>query len=48
MGVIFMSVGALQMSIWATAKHNRLRKQFDGKEGREKYPRRWILMPPFY
>ena len=34
--------------IWAAAKHRRLRKTFDGKEGREKYPRRWIILPPFY
>lgn len=21
---------------------------FDGKDGREKYPRRWIMLPPFF
>lgn len=21
---------------------------FDGKEGREKYPRRWVMLPPFF
>lgn len=21
---------------------------FDGREGREKYPRRWIMLPPFF
>jgi len=28
-------------------KHKRLRNIFDGKDGREKYPRRWIVLPPF-
>lgn len=43
---IFMACGAGQMVEWAIAKHTRLRKLFDGKEGREKYPRRWIILPP--
>lgn len=47
-GYIFMAVGALQMAVWAKAKHQRLKKTFDGKEGRERYPRRWILLPPFF
>ena len=47
-GIVFMLCGAAQMSAWAAAKHARLRKTFDGKEGREKYPRRWRLLPPFY
>lgn len=21
---------------------------FDGKDGREKYPKRWIMLPPFF
>lgn len=41
-------VGAAQMAVWAAAKHARLRKVFDGKDGRERYPRRWILLPPFF
>lgn len=41
-------IGAAQMAVWAKAKHERLRRVFDGKDGREKYPRRWILLPPFY
>lgn len=45
---LLQCVGALQMAVWAKAKHARLRKVFDGKDGREKYPRRWILMPPFF
>jgi len=32
---------------WAIAKHKRLRKLFDGKDGRKAYPRRWIILPPF-
>lgn len=46
-GVLFMMAGALQMIQWALQKHARLRKLFDGKEGREKYPRRWVILPPF-
>ncbi|KAG2447625.1 hypothetical protein HYH02_007543 [Chlamydomonas schloesseri] len=44
---LFAATGAAQMTQWAIAKHNRLRKLFDGKEGRPKYPRRWIIFPPF-
>jgi very-long-chain enoyl-CoA reductase len=43
---IFMVCGAFQMVQWAISKHNRLKKLFDGKEGREKYPRRWVIFPP--
>ena len=21
---------------------------YDGKDGKEKYPRRWVMLPPFY
>ncbi len=42
----FLVVGAAQMTVWAIAKHKRYRKEFDGKEGREMYPRgRKILIP---
>ncbi|KAG2491148.1 hypothetical protein HYH03_010589 [Edaphochlamys debaryana] len=44
---LFAAVGAGQMTQWAIAKHARLRKTFDGKDGRPKYPRRWIVFPPF-
>ena len=47
MGYAFMLSGAFQMYLWAVQKHKRLRRQFDGKDGRPKYPRRWIIMPPF-
>lgn len=46
-GLIFGACGGLQMVQWALAKHKRLRKMFDGAEGREKYPRRWVILPPF-
>lgn len=48
MGGVFMLCGAFQMAIWANAKHARLRKIFDGKEGRAKYPRRWRMLPPVW
>jgi very-long-chain enoyl-CoA reductase len=40
--------GALQMVQWAAQKHKRLRTIFDGKEGRDKYPRRWKVLPPLF
>ncbi|KAG9160802.1 hypothetical protein Leryth_008629 [Lithospermum erythrorhizon] len=46
-GYIFMIVAASIMTNWALAKHRRLKKLFDGKEGRPKYPRRWVILPPF-
>lgn len=45
---IFITAGAGQMAIWAKAKHARLRKIFDGKDGKPKYPRRWIMLPPLF
>ena len=44
----FTGVGAAQMAAWAAGKHRRLRKTFNGQDGREKYPRRWIMLPPFF
>lgn len=43
---IFMLAGAYQMTLWALQKHKRLKKTFDGKEGRERYPKRWVILPP--
>nr|GMD29921.1 very-long-chain enoyl-CoA reductase [Ipomoea batatas] len=40
-GYVFMVVAAGIMTNWALGKHRRLKKLFDGKEGRPKYPRRW-------
>lgn len=45
---LFTLVGAGQMAVWAAGKHRRLLKTFDGKDGRRKYPRRWIMLPPFF
>ncbi|RWR95428.1 3-oxo-5-alpha-steroid 4-dehydrogenase [Cinnamomum micranthum f. kanehirae] len=47
-GYVFMVVAASIMSNWAIAKHRRLKKLFDGKDGRPKYPRRWVILPPFF
>lgn len=47
-GFLFTAAGAYQMAIWAKGKHRRLVKLFDGKEGRPKYPKRWIMIPPFF
>ncbi|CAH1438625.1 unnamed protein product [Lactuca virosa] len=46
-GYVFLIVAASIMTNWALAKHRRLRRLFDGKEGRPKYPRRWVILPPF-
>jgi very-long-chain enoyl-CoA reductase len=47
-GFLFIAAGAAQMALWAKAKHARLRKTFDGLEGRERYPKRYIMLPPFF
>jgi very-long-chain enoyl-CoA reductase len=41
----FTAAGTWQMVPWAIQKHKRLRKTFDGKDGRPKYPRRWVIFP---
>ncbi|KNA25286.1 hypothetical protein SOVF_007940 [Spinacia oleracea] len=46
-GYIFAVVAAGIMTNWALAKHRRLKKLFDGKDGKPKYPRRWVILPPF-
>ena len=46
-GYIFLVVATFIMTNWALAKHRRLKKLFDGKEGRPRYPRRWVILPPF-
>lgn len=48
MGYTFMCCGAAQMMQWAIAKHKRLRKLFDGKNGKPKFRRPFILLPPFF
>ncbi|KAF3331621.1 very-long-chain enoyl-CoA reductase [Carex littledalei] len=47
-GYVFLVVATSIMTNWAVGKHRRLRKLFDGKEGRPKYPRRWVILPPFF
>ena len=43
---LFTCVGAAQMIPWAIQKHKRYRKEFDGKDGRELYPRnRRAILP---
>ncbi|KAA3481828.1 very-long-chain enoyl-CoA reductase [Gossypium australe] len=46
-GYVFLVVATSIMTNWALAKHRRLKKLFDGKDGRPKYPRRWVILPPF-
>uniref|UniRef100_A0A0E0JE27 3-oxo-5-alpha-steroid 4-dehydrogenase C-terminal domain-containing protein n=1 Tax=Oryza punctata TaxID=4537 RepID=A0A0E0JE27_ORYPU len=49
-GYVFLVVAASIMTNWALGKHRRLKKAsmlFDGKDGRPKYPRRWVILPPF-
>ncbi|XP_020580738.1 very-long-chain enoyl-CoA reductase-like [Phalaenopsis equestris] len=47
-GYLFLAVGTYFMYNWAVGKHQRLNKLFDGKDGRPKYPKRWVFLPPFY
>ncbi|KAJ7565536.1 hypothetical protein O6H91_02G064500 [Diphasiastrum complanatum] len=46
-GYTFVLFAAYIMTNWALPKHRRLKKLFDGKEGRAKYPKRWVIFPPF-
>ena len=45
---LFTAAGAYQMAVWAGQKHKRLVKLFDGKDGRPKYPKRWVMLPPLF
>eukprot|EP00164_Ancoracysta_twista_P000872 GFYU01001146.1.p1 GENE.GFYU01001146.1~~GFYU01001146.1.p1 ORF type:complete len:299 (+),score=112.22 GFYU01001146.1:36-932(+) len=45
--LMFTLAGGAQMIIWAMQKHRRYRKDFDGKEGREQYPRGRKVIFPF-
>ena len=43
---VFTLVGAAQMTQWALQKHKRYRREFDGVDGRELYPKgRKAIMP---
>ena len=45
-GVAFMLVGAGILSAWAHTRHVAYRREFDGRDGREKYPvERRALLP---
>ncbi|KAL3156940.1 hypothetical protein ABBQ38_001199 [Trebouxia sp. C0009 RCD-2024] len=44
---MFVAAGSFPMSQWAIGKHKRLRKMFDGTGGKPKYPKRWVVFPPF-
>eukprot|EP00002_Diphylleia_rotans_P008766 TRINITY_DN18751_c0_g1_i1.p1 TRINITY_DN18751_c0_g1~~TRINITY_DN18751_c0_g1_i1.p1 ORF type:complete len:302 (+),score=57.04 TRINITY_DN18751_c0_g1_i1:64-969(+) len=44
---LFTFAGFFQMLLWALGKHRNYRKEFDGKEGREMYPKGRKAMIPF-
>jgi very-long-chain enoyl-CoA reductase len=46
-GVAFMLVGAGILGAWAHSRHAAYRKEFDGQEGREKYPDERRALIPF-
>jgi very-long-chain enoyl-CoA reductase len=46
-GVLFTVVGAFIMTSWALQKHAQYKKIFDGKDGKELYPKRRKAMWPF-
>jgi len=45
-GYLFAAAASYIMTVWALQKHKRLRKIFDGQDGRVKYPKRWVILPP--
>lgn len=47
-GYLFLLAGMSQMFPWAVQKHKRLKKLFDGTNGRKKFKRRFIVLPPFF
>ena len=47
-GYLFLMTGMSQMFPWAVQKHKRLKKLFDGTNGRKKFKRRFIILPPFF
>ncbi len=46
-GVAFMLVGAGILGAWAHTRHVAYRRQFDGQDGREKYPDQRRALIPF-
>lgn len=48
-GILFMLAGAVQMIIWAQGKHRRYLQEFDGLDGRPRYPpNRKVIIPFLY
>jgi very-long-chain enoyl-CoA reductase len=45
--LVFTLMGGGQMLIWALGKHKAYKKEFDGKEGREQYPKGRKALIPF-
>jgi len=45
--LLYTLSGAGQMLPWAIKKHVQLKKLFDGKEGRELYPKNRKVLVPF-
>jgi len=45
--LLFTLAGAAQMWLWAVQKHKKYRQEFDGKEGRQLYPRSRKVLIPF-
>lgn len=46
-GILFMAAGAIQMIIWAQNKHRRYLREFDGEDGRPRYPQNRKIIIPF-
>lgn len=44
---LFMLQGAWQMRIWAIGKHRRYKKEFNGENGTEVYPKNRKALIPF-
>jgi very-long-chain enoyl-CoA reductase len=44
-GFVFAVVGGGQMAVWALDRHLLYKKEFNGENGKEKYPRRNVLIP---
>ena len=44
---VFTVVGAVQMTLWAIQKHKRYRREFNGQDGHEMYPRNRKILIPF-
>jgi very-long-chain enoyl-CoA reductase len=45
--LVFAITGAAIMTVWATQRHRAYLAEFDGREGRERYPQRRKIIIPF-